>query len=623
MPNGWSHRSWHVGQLAGTARVSAYRFGGRRSHFQHSALCLFGTHIANASPTGGQVTTGAGQISQSGSTTTVQQSSQTLSLNWQSFNVGTQETVNFVQPNSSSLAVNRINSATGSEILGHLNANGQVWLINPNGVLFGEHAQVNVGGLVASTLDLVGDGSTDTRKFSGSGNGAVTNQGTINAATGGYVALLGHQVSNQGVISAQLGTVALGAGSAQTLTFSGNRLLHLQVDASELGDLVENRKLIQANGGQVFMTAGAKDAVLASVVNNTGVVQAQTVENHNGTIVLLGGGAGTVNVGGTLDASAPGGGDGGSVETSGATVNIGATAKINAGAPSGKAGTWLVDPQDLTIDSTAATTIAQSLNSGTNVTEQTTSGAASGVGQQTAGLGDINVNSAISWSNAAATLTLTAYHGINVNAPVSGAGQVVMSTTSGNLTLGSAVSGQAGVTLSSGANFINNAGASAVSVGSGARWLVYSTNPTLDTAGGLAPGFIQYNAPALTAPTPATGSGFLYSVAPTLAVTALSGPVTKPYDGSTTATLTGANMTVTGLLNGDTVASATGSYASPDAATGINVTSPTSASTFVVANGSIPVYGYGLSSSTVTCRRRHDFAQTAQRLDRRHTDQDV
>ena len=104
---------------------------------------------AAASPTGGQITTGAGQISQSGSTTTVQQSSQTLSLNWLSFNVGTQETVNFVQPNSSSLAVNRINSATGSEILGHLNANGQVWLINPNGVLFGEHAQVNVGGLVA------------------------------------------------------------------------------------------------------------------------------------------------------------------------------------------------------------------------------------------------------------------------------------------------------------------------------------------------------------------------------------------------------------------------------------------------------------------------------------------
>lgn len=564
------------------------------------ALCLFGTDIVNASPTGGQVTTGAGQISQSGNTTTVQQSSQTLSLNWQSFNVGVQETVNFVQPNSSSLAVNRINSATGSEILGHLNANGQVWLINPNGVLFGEHAQVNVGGLVASTLDLVGDGSTDTRKFSGSGKGAITNQGTINAATGGYVALLGHQVSNQGVISAQLGTVALGAGSAQTLTFSGNRLLHLQVDASELGDLVENRKLIQANGGQVFMTAGAKEAVLASVVNNTGVVQAQTVENHNGTIVLLGGGAGTVNVGGTLDASAPGGGSGGSVETSGATVNIGATAKINAGAPSGKAGTWLVDPQDLTIDSTAATTIAQSLNSGTNVTEQTTSGAASGVGQQTSGIGDIDVNSAISWSNAAATLTLTAFHGINVNAPVSGSGQVVMSATSGNLTLGSAVSGQAGVTLTSGANFINNAGASAVSTGSGARWLVYSTNPTLDTVGGLAPGFIQYNAPALTSPTPATGSGFLYSVAPTLAVTALSGPVTKPYDGSTTATLSGGNMTVTGLLNGDTVASATGSYASPDAATGINVTSPTSASTFVVGNGSIPVYGYGLSSSTVT-----------------------
>ena len=124
--------------------------------------------------------------------------------------------------------------------------------------------------------------------------------------------------------------------------------------------------------------------------------------------------------------------------------------------------------------------------------------------------------------------------------------------------------------------------------------------PTLDTKGASRPDSFNTMRRHLASPTPATGSGFLYSVAPTLAVTALSGPVTKPYDGSTSATLSGANMTVTGLLNGDTVASATGSYASPDAATGINVTSPISASTFVVANGSIPVYGYGLSGSTVT-----------------------
>src|SRR6202011_5433386 len=156
----------------------------------------------------------------------------------------------------------------------------------------------------------------DNRHFRGDSAGASVNQGSFTAAEGGYVALMGHQVSNQGVISAQLGTVALGAGSAQTLTFSGNRLLHLQVDQSALNDLVENRRLIEANGGRVFMTAGAKDSLLASVVNNTGVVQAETVDSHNGTITLLGGGqASTVNVGGTLDASAPRSGNGGSIET--------------------------------------------------------------------------------------------------------------------------------------------------------------------------------------------------------------------------------------------------------------------------------------------------------------------
>ncbi len=517
-------------------------------------LLLVATHAAWAgAPSGGQGTTGSGQVSQSGNTTTIHQNSQTLSLNWQSFNVGAQETVNFVQPNASSIAINRILSATGSEILGHLNANGQVWLINPNGVLFGDNAQVNVGGLVASTLDLVG-GPADTRHFRGDGNGSVVNQGNIAAADGGYVALMGHQVSNQGVISAQLGTVALGAGSAQTLTFSGNRLLHLQVDQSALNDLAENRRLIEANGGRVFMTAGAKDSLLASVVNNTGVVQAETVDNHNGTITLLGGGqAGTVNVGGTLDASAPRSGNGG--------------------------------------------------NGGTSVVEQTTAGGASGAGGQNAGVGDINVNAAISWTNAVSSLTLSAYHGINVNAAVSGAGQVIMNAAGGNLTLsaGGSVTGQAGVTLGTGANFLNNAGASAVNAGSGTRWLIYSTNPTLDSTGGLTPGFIQYNAAYGATPAQASGNGFLYSFAPTLAVTALSGTVSKTYDGTTAAPLAGSNLTVTGLVNGDTIVSATGSYASPDAASNINVTSPTVASAVTINNGGgIPVYGYALAPSTIT-----------------------
>ena len=216
------------------------------------------TTPALAAPSGGQLVSGAGSINQAGATTTITQASQNLSVNWQSFNVAPKETVNFLQPSAAAIAVNRIFDTNGSQILGRLNANGQVFLINPNGILFGQGAQVNVGGLVASTLDL-NDASLggSALSFAGHGTGSVINQGTITAANGGYVALLGNTVANQGTISAQLGTVALGAGSAATLTFSGNSLVQMQVDQSTLNNLSENGGLIRADGGTVLMSAGA------------------------------------------------------------------------------------------------------------------------------------------------------------------------------------------------------------------------------------------------------------------------------------------------------------------------------------------------------------------------------
>jgi filamentous hemagglutinin family protein len=382
------------------------------------AFLLLSAAAAQAAPRGGQVVSGAGSISQSGSTTTISQSTQNLSLNWKSFNVGSQETVNFQQPSATAIAVNRIFDTNGSQILGHVNANGQVWLINPNGVLFGQGAQVNVGGLVASTLD-VNDSSLNgnTKSFSGNGGGSVVNRGTINAAEGGYVALLGNKVSNKGVITAQLGTVALGAGNAATLTFSGNSLVHMQVDQSTLNNLAENGGLIRADGGQVVMTAGAKDALLASVVNNTGVIEARTVENHNGTIILLGGmQAGTANVGGTLDASAPNGGNGGFIETSAAHVKIADNAKVTTASAMGLAGTWLIDPVDFTIAATGGDMTGATLSAnlgGGNVTIQSTSGA-------TGTAGDVNVNDVVAWS--ANKLTLNAQNNININANLNGSG---------------------------------------------------------------------------------------------------------------------------------------------------------------------------------------------------------
>ena len=191
----------------------------------------------HAAPVGGNVVGGAGSISQSDLTTTINQSSQNLAVNWQSFDVKTNEKVNFVQPNSSSIALNRILGNNGSVIQGQINANGQVILVNPNGVFFTPTATINVGGIVASSLDMTPsdfmNGNYIFNEIPGS-NGAVINSGIINASlgglsTGGNVALIGKQVKNDGLISAKLGSVVLAAGKQSVLTFDNNGLIGVKV----------------------------------------------------------------------------------------------------------------------------------------------------------------------------------------------------------------------------------------------------------------------------------------------------------------------------------------------------------------------------------------------------------
>ncbi|MGK5021156.1 YDG domain-containing protein [Janthinobacterium sp. LB2P10] len=304
-----------------------------------ASVLLAASHSAMAGPTGGQVTAGNGTINQNGATTTVTQASQNLSLNWQSFNTSSGETVNFVQPSASAIAVNRIGGNSATQFYGALNANGQVYLINPNGVLFGSGSQVNVGALVASTLDT-GDAGLGgaTRRFMGSGTGSIINQGAINTGNGGYVAFIGNQVSNSGTINARAGTVALGAGSDVTLSFSGDSLVQLQVNQGTLNNLAENGGLINADGGAVWLSAGARDTVLASVVNNTGIIQARSVEQVGGTIVLGAGSAGTATNSGTLDAA---GATGGTVKVLGGTVTLAAGSLIDVSGAGG-GGTALI-----------------------------------------------------------------------------------------------------------------------------------------------------------------------------------------------------------------------------------------------------------------------------------------
>ena len=240
--------------------------------------------------------------------------------------------------------------SNGSNIQGRIDANGKVFLVNPNGVVFGKSAQVNVGGLVASTLDLADrDFLAGNYQFSGDSGATVSNAGSLQASEGGSIALLGARVSNDGVIQAQLGDVALGAGQGINLNFDGDGLLNLQVDKGSVDALAYNGGLIRADGGQVLMSARSADSLLKTVVNNQGTLEARTLRSAEGRIVLDGGEQGTVRVAGKQDASAIGGGNGGLVLNQGANVEIQRTAQVDTHADQGATGTWRILSHEVSV----------------------------------------------------------------------------------------------------------------------------------------------------------------------------------------------------------------------------------------------------------------------------------
>ncbi|MFB4391379.1 MULTISPECIES: beta strand repeat-containing protein [unclassified Pseudomonas] len=292
---------------------------------------------AGALPTNGQISAGAGSIHQAGNVMDITQNSQQMIATWERFNIGRDAQVNFHQPNASAVALNRVTASDASQILGQLNANGQVYLINPSGVLFGSGAAVNVGGLVASTLDIADDDFKAGRlRFAGKGDGAVINQGTLRAADGGSIALLGGQVRNEGTVVAKMGSVVLGGGEAITLDYHGDGLINLQVDQAAIGASVANQGLIRADGGAVLMSARANDAMLGSVVNNEGVIEARSLGQRNGRIVLDGGDSGVVASSGAMDVSGRGAGErGGAVTMTGEYVGLFDQARIDASGSQG------------------------------------------------------------------------------------------------------------------------------------------------------------------------------------------------------------------------------------------------------------------------------------------------
>jgi filamentous hemagglutinin family protein len=377
---------------------------------------------------GGSVAQGAATISGNTNSTTVTQSSSRAVINWQSFDVGSGKSVVFNQPDAKSATLNRVTGSTTSTIAGQITSNGAVYLINPNGIAITSTGTVNTaGGFVASTLDIA-DADFMAGKLNFAGNGAsnaVTNAGHIATSQGAYVALLGGAVSNSGTINVPYGKVGLGSGESIALDLNGNGFMQVAVPTAVLtgsNALIDNSGSISASGGYVQLQAAVVKDAVRNVINMSGSINADSATGDGGTIHLIGGAdtasmGGKVTVSGTLSAQATGDtGNGGSIETSGALVNF-AGLNVNAASAHGKAGTWLLDPTDLTIDDTAATTINTALAT-TNVTLQTTATTATGAGVQSVGNGDIIVNSALAWDSTS-TLSLAAYNNITINAAVS------------------------------------------------------------------------------------------------------------------------------------------------------------------------------------------------------------
>ncbi|WZB61567.1 filamentous hemagglutinin N-terminal domain-containing protein [Achromobacter xylosoxidans] len=294
--------------------------------------------LAHALPTGGAVVDGKGTIQAEGQQMIVDQQSHKLITNWESFNVGAQEGVTFRQPDQNAIALNRVIGNEGSSILGRIDANGQVFLVNPNGVLFGQGAQVNVGSLVASTLNISNEDFKAGRYvFAGDSASQVGNAGSIQAAAGGTVALLGAQVGNTGTIQATEGSVALGAGGNIRLHLDKGSLMYLQIDKGAVDALAHNGGLIQAAGGDVWLQANATNALLRTVVNNEGTIEAVSLQGDRSGRIMLQGFNHAVSVSGKLDASGvKNAADGGMIMVHGSKLELAQSMKASTQAGAGK-----------------------------------------------------------------------------------------------------------------------------------------------------------------------------------------------------------------------------------------------------------------------------------------------
>ncbi len=450
----------------------------------------------SALPSGGQVTNGSASFDYSAPNELhINQSSDRVTINWNSFNIGKNALTQFHQSGANAIAVNKVTgSFEPTQILGTLKANGQIVILDQNGVIFGDGSRVDVGGIIASTGTI-----DDTAFMTGAGvleitdinnGGTIVNDGHITVAEAGLAAFVAPSVINNGVIEAKLGTITLASGTAATIDLYGDGLVEVAANAPLQEALIDNTGSMIAEGGTVKMTAAAAQGVVNNVINTSGIINVASATQKGGKIILEGPsievsgtldasgdtGGGTIHVGGgwqgkdesvnnaknvTVTSSAAlkanttgdhgdggevvlwadgntqfdgtieakGGalsGDGGKVETSG-KINLGVTGSVNATAnnDTGKAGEWLLDPQNVRITNSGnsipggggivdptgtanpylilASSISAALSAGNNVTITTVN-----AGQAQTGHIELNNATILKSGGGDATLTLKA-----------------------------------------------------------------------------------------------------------------------------------------------------------------------------------------------------------------------
>jgi len=310
------------------------------------AVCC-APRCALANPLGGSVVGGDANATITGQgtpLTLIYQHANRAIINWQDFSIGLGEVTRFLQPSANAAALNRVLSGNPSEIYGSLQANGRVFVINPNGILVGASGQIDTKGFYASTLDVPNASflAGDSFILSGSSRAAIRNEGAIRAL-GGDVFLIAHQVENAGTIAAPQGTVGLAAGAQVRLAQAGAERLSVLVGGSggtvdqgvnNLGSIEAAQAELKAAGGNIYALA----------INNAGVVRANAIVNEGGKLYLRATGGNIQNSGSLAANNADGSGgtiivDGGHNADTPATVTHSGTIAARGETPGAKGGT--------------------------------------------------------------------------------------------------------------------------------------------------------------------------------------------------------------------------------------------------------------------------------------------